>query len=167
MNDLPLTKKQILLHPVYCLAFGFGSGFAPKAPGTVGTLLAIPLYIALASLPFAVYVVATIVAMGVGIYLCGETARAIHKHDHPGIVWDEFVGFWIAMMALPANDWRAIVLGFALFRLFDIAKPWPVSIADKKVKGGLGIMLDDILAGVLAAIIGGLLWHLGLQYGVL
>lgn len=85
----------------------------------------------------------------IGIFLCGEAARELKVHDHPGIVWDEFVGFWITMIAVPVTGLN-ILLGFALFRLFDIWKPWPISWCDKHVHGGLGIMLDDVLAGVLA-----------------
>lgn len=138
-----------LTHPVHWLAFGFGSGLAPKAPGTFGTLAAVPLFLLLAQLPFSAYLVVVMLSALLGIYLCGKTAHDLNVHDHPGIVWDEFVGFWITMIAIPV-DLTTLVLGFALFRLFDIAKPWPIRWADKQVAGGLGIMLDDILAGVMA-----------------
>ncbi len=140
-----------LKNPVHLLAFGFGSGLSPKAPGTVGTIAAIPLYGLLQLLPLSYYLAALLAAALLGIYLCGKTARDLQVHDHPGIVWDEFVGFWLTMLAAPAG-WLWIVAGFLFFRLFDIWKPWPISWLDKSVEGGLGIMLDDILAGIYAAI---------------
>ncbi|NVJ49710.1 MAG: phosphatidylglycerophosphatase A [Gammaproteobacteria bacterium] len=158
----PVSKRKILTHPVYLLAFGFGSGLAPKAPGTFGTLVAIPVFWVLADLHLVWFLAAIVLMTAIGIYLCGETARALHLHDHPGIVWDEIVGYLIAMIPL-AKDWRAVVIGFILFRIFDIVKPFPIGLADKHVKGGLGIMLDDILAGIMAAIVGGVLWYYGLQ----
>ncbi|MFQ3229726.1 phosphatidylglycerophosphatase A [Reinekea sp.] len=139
-------------HWVHFLAFGFGSGAAPKAPGTFGTLMAIPLYLLLAQLPLWAYVVALVVSFAVGIYLCEQASKDMGVHDHGGIVWDEFVGFWIAMTALPFH-WAWILAGFVLFRIFDILKPWPISWLDKRVHGGLGIMIDDVLAGLFALII--------------
>jgi phosphatidylglycerophosphatase A len=158
MSSPPLTHRRILTHPVYCLAFGFGLGLSPKAPGTFGTLAAIPLYWLMADLPIILYGLLVILFTAVGVYLCGETARAMHKHDHPGIVWDEVVGFLITMFPL-SFDWRALILGFVLFRFFDIVKPWPIGVIDRGVKGGLGIMLDDIIAGVMAAIVSGVAWY--------
>jgi len=165
MSDA-LSKRQILTHPVYLMAFGFGSGLAPKAPGTFGTLVAVPLFWWLADFHWAVLVSCIIVMTAVGVFLCGETARALHKHDHPGIVWDEIVGYLIAMLPL-AKDWRAVVIGFILFRFFDIVKPFPIGLADRHVKGGLGIMLDDIIAGLMAALVGGLLWYYASVYQLL
>jgi phosphatidylglycerophosphatase A len=134
---------------VLLLAFGFGSGLAPKAPGTIGTLAAIPLYLLLAKLPLIGYVLVVLLSFMVGCWLCGEAAKQLGVHDFGGIVWDEFVGYWITMFAAPAG-WLWIALGFVLFRLFDIWKPWPIRLADKQVQGGLGIMLDDVLAGIYA-----------------
>lgn len=141
-----MTKKPHMSNPVHLLAFGFGSGLSPHAPGTAGTLVAVPLYLLLKSLSLPVYIGVVALACVVGIYLCGQTSKDLGVHDHSGIVWDEFCGFWITMLAAPAS-WIWIVPGFILFRLFDIWKPWPVSWADQKVSGGLGIMLDDIVAG--------------------
>ncbi len=90
-------------------------------------------------------------AFAIGVYLCGYTSRALGEHDHSGIVWDEFVGFWITMIAVPAT-WQWILAGFVLFRLFDIVKPWPVKVADAKMKGGFGIMFDDVLAALYALV---------------
>lgn len=144
--------QTVLKSPVHFLAFGFGSGLSPKAPGTVGTLAAIPLYLLLVQLPLTYYVLILVAATVAGVWLCGESARLLGVHDHGGIVWDEFVGFWLAMLMAPAG-WVWIVVGFALFRLFDIWKPWPIRVIDRQVEGGLGIMLDDILAGVYALVV--------------
>jgi len=132
------------------LAFGFGSGLSPKAPGTMGTLAAIPLWWLLAQLPLSTYLVVVLIAAVAGIVICGRAADRLGVHDHGGIVWDEFVGFWIAMAALPVT-WQSLILGFVLFRLFDILKPWPISWLDRRVSGGFGIMIDDVIAGIAAA----------------
>ncbi len=142
--------SYLLRHPIELLAFGFGSGLAPKAPGTFGTLAAVPFYIGLAHLSQPIYAAAILISFVVGIYLCGVAAKAQHCHDHPGIVWDEFVGYWITMFAAPIG-WSWIIAGFVLFRIFDILKPWPISWCDKKVHGGFGIMIDDVIAGIFAA----------------
>jgi phosphatidylglycerophosphatase A len=135
------------------LAFGLGSGAAPKAPGTFGTLAAVPIFIwLLQDLSTMAYLAVLVVTSLVGIYLCGKTSKDLGVHDHSGIVWDEFVGFWITMFLAPAG-WFYIVLGFVLFRLFDILKPWPISWVDKHVHGGFGIMFDDILAGLMSFVV--------------
>lgn len=148
-KNKPVNAKAILTNPIHCLAFGFGSGLAPKAPGTFGTLLAVPLYLLLNQYSLLVYAVVVLVAFIVGVYLCGKTADDLGVHDHSGIVWDEFVGFWITMFAVPAG-WLWLLSGFALFRLFDIWKPWPIKFFDEKMESGFGIMIDDVLAGVYA-----------------
>ena len=135
---------------VHWLAFGLGSGFAPKAPGTVGSAAAILLYLPLAELPLAVYCVIVVLAFVAGVWICGATSRQLGVHDHGGIVWDEFVGVWITLAAVPPTP-GGVLFGFLLFRLLDIVKPWPIKWADKKVHGGFGIMLDDAIAGILAA----------------
>ncbi len=144
-------NKKVLSSPVHFLAFGFGSGLAPFAPGTFGTLAAVPLYLLMQSLSLPLYLLVTAVVCVVGIWICGRSSELLGVHDHSGIVWDEFAGYFITMIAAPAG-WLWIVVGFALFRLFDIWKPWPISVLDKQVHGGLGIMVDDILAGVFALI---------------
>lgn len=140
-----------LTQPVQFLALGFGSGLAPKAPGTFGTLAAIPVFFLLTMLmPTPLHYAVAVIIMGLaGIYICGKTADDVGVHDHPAIVWDEFVGFFITMFMVPVS-WQSILLGFLLFRVFDILKPWPISYIDKKMTGGLGIMFDDVLAGVFA-----------------
>ena len=106
-------------------------------------------------------VLALALAFAAGVYLCGYTSKALGVHDHGAIVWDEFVGFWVTMIALPAA-WQWIIAGFVLFRLFDIVKPWPVKLADRKMKGGFGIMFDDLLAAVYAlAVLHGSMFLLG------
>ena len=134
------------------LAYGFGSGLSARAPGTMGTLAAIPIWYWMSGWPLASYVVGVYLAALVGIYICGRAAEKVGVHDPAGIVWDEFVGFWIAMSAVPPS-WLALAVGFGLFRLFDIVKPWPISWLDQNVDGGLGIMLDDIAAGLISALI--------------
>jgi phosphatidylglycerophosphatase A len=143
------TPLSLLKNPVHGLAFGFGSGLSPKAPGTAGTLMAIPLYLLFADLPLVHYFILMLVTFVVGVYLCHKTAADLGVHDHGGIVWDEFVGYWITMIAAPPG-WIWIVAGFVLFRIFDILKPWPISWLDKHVHGGFGIMIDDVLAGIMA-----------------
>jgi phosphatidylglycerophosphatase A len=144
-------RSDIWRNPVYLLAFGFGSGLAPKAPGTAGSALAVLLYLPMAQLPLPAYAGLIVLAFVAGIWICGKTAAAMGIHDDGGIVWDEFVGVWITLFMAPAG-WQWPLIGFLLFRVFDILKPWPVKWADKKVSGGLGIMLDDVLAGIMAAL---------------
>ncbi len=138
---------KYLLHPVYALALGFGTGCSKYAPGTVGTLVGVLLYLPLQFLFWPFYIAVVAALFVAGIYLCAETARALEVHDHPAIVWDEIVGY-LATMLLAPSGWVWVILGFLLFRLFDIVKPWPVSWADRHLEGGAGIMLDDLIAAV-------------------
>lgn len=148
MTKLP---KGFLSDPVNLAAFGFGSGCAPKAPGTFGTLAALAFYLLLSDLSLWLYLSVVLVSAILGIWICAHASQKLGVHDHGGIVWDEFVGYWITMIAAPAG-WFWIVWGFVLFRLFDIWKPQPIRYVDKRVHGGLGIMLDDIIAGVYALV---------------
>ncbi|NOU20533.1 MAG: phosphatidylglycerophosphatase A [Methyloglobulus sp.] len=147
-----LTPKQILSDQVLFLAFGFGSGLAKKAPGTCGTLAAVPLYLLIAQSGNLIYSLVTIVVTIAGIWICGQAADKLGEHDFGGIVWDEIAGYLITLWFIPFS-WLNVVLGFILFRSFDILKPWPIKVADKRVKGGFGIMLDDVLAGMLANLV--------------
>lgn len=150
------TKTQVpakmLLNPLHLLSLGFGSGLAPKMPGTIGTLIGVVLFVILPELDWQVYLAITVAGFLIGIFLCAYTAEVLGVHDHSGIVWDEIVGYFITMFMVP-KTWFWILLGFILFRIFDILKPWPISIADKKVSGGFGIMLDDVIAALFALII--------------
>ena len=152
--------SDLLTSPTLFLAFGFGSGLSPRAPGTVGTLMAVPLWLLLSQLSAPLYWSIILVAAILGIAICGAAAKQLQVHDHPGIVWDEFVGFWIVMPFVPQGPW-SLALGFLLFRFFDVIKPWPISLLDKKIGGGLGIMLDDVIAGIAAALVAVALNYLG------
>jgi phosphatidylglycerophosphatase A len=144
--------KVILTDPIHFLAFGFGSGLSPKAPGTVGTLVALPLVYGLMYLPLVGYLCCLLMLSLIGIYICGESAQRLNTHDHSGIVFDEFVGMAVTMTAVPMKlHWLA--LGFLLFRCFDIFKPWPIREADHRLSGGFGIMLDDIIAGIFSCVL--------------
>jgi len=147
-----LSVRQVFTHPVHLLAYGFGAGLAPKAPGTMGTLVAIPLYIFLSSLSPWLYATATLAAFIAGVFICGYTARRLGLEDPKSVVWDEVVGFLIAMAFVPLSIvW--IATGFVLFRLLDILKPWPIRWLDRHVKGGFGIMFDDAVAAVSVCIL--------------
>ena len=152
----PIPPSRVFGNPYCFLAFGFGSGLAPFAPGTFGTLAAIPIYWLLASWGTPLYAAVVLIMALAGIHICRRAEEILGVSDHPGIVWDEVVGYLVAMSLLPA-DWLSVLLGFLAFRLFDILKPWPIGWLDRTVGGGLGVMLDDVLAGVYA----GLLLFLG------
>jgi len=161
-KDVKLSNARVrpnLRNPVHLLAFGFGSGLSPKAPGTAGTVVALLIYLPMSQLSLPLYILATAVATLAGVWLCGATSRDLGVHDHGGIVWDEFAGFWITMIAAPAS-WLSLLLGFVLFRILDILKPWPIKWVDAKIHGGLGIMLDDVLAGIMAALCLQAIWIL-------
>jgi phosphatidylglycerophosphatase A len=121
----------------------------PFAPGTFGTLVAVPLYWLLMPLSLPYYLALVMLLLLAGIWLCHVTARDIGVHDHGGIVWDEIVGYLLTMAAAP-EGWLWMGLGFILFRFFDIVKPWPINLADRHVSGGFGIMLDDVIAALYA-----------------
>lgn len=139
-------------NPVHLLAFGLGSGAFPKAPGTMGTLAAVPFYLLIRPLPDWAYLLVVMVLFLLGIWLCGKVSRDLGVHDHAGIVWDEWVGFLFTLWLAPPG-WGWLLVGFLLFRLFDILKPWPIGWLDRRVSGGLGIMLDDLVAGLFAFLI--------------
>jgi phosphatidylglycerophosphatase A len=141
-----------LKKPANFAAFGFGSGCAPKAPGTAGTVVAVLLYLPLQYLPVYLYVLMLFLTFVLGVWLCGKASRELGVHDHGGIVWDEFVGYWITMFMAPSG-WGWILFGFVLFRLFDIWKPQPIRYVDRHMHGGLGIMIDDVLAGIYALLV--------------
>ncbi len=142
-----------LKNPFVLLATGLGSGLAPYAPGTVGSLLALPIWwFLLADLSLAQQLAFVVIATAISVWVVDRACRAAGVGDASAFVLDEFVGQWIALVAAPKSlIWVGV--GFALFRAFDIAKPWPVSWADRRLSGGLGVVLDDVLAGVLAAVV--------------
>jgi phosphatidylglycerophosphatase A len=145
-------KGLKLTNPIHLVAVGFGSGLANKAPGTFGTLAAIPFYYFMSFLSVESYIAIIVLSSALGIWICHITSRDMGAHDHKAIVWDEFVGYWITMLMVPFSIQWAIV-GFILFRFFDILKPYPISWLDKKVHGGFGIMIDDIVAGIFAGLV--------------
>ena len=138
---------KMLLNPVHFFSLGFGSGLAPKLPGTMGTLVGVLLFILMPEVSWIVYLIIIICGFLFGIFCCGYTARTLNIHDHHSIVWDEIIGYLITMFMVP-KEWMWILIGFILFRVFDILKPWPISFIDRRVGGGLGIMFDDLLAAL-------------------
>jgi phosphatidylglycerophosphatase A len=144
------VPARVLREPVHLLALGFGAGLAPVAPGTFGSIVGLAFALALAPLGFRVACVATGGAIVAGVWICGASAKRLGVHDHPAIVWDEVAGMMLTMLAAPGSWWGAFA-AFALFRLFDIWKPWPIREVDHGMRGGAGIMLDDILAAMMAA----------------
>ncbi len=151
-----VTARTIFSSPVHFLAFGFGSGLAPWAPGTAGTLVAVVLEWPLRSQGLEIRLLVAVLLFATGVWICGESSRRLGVHDHGGIVWDEIAGYFLTMLLAP-EGWQWSVLGFGLFRLFDIVKPWPIREIDHRLGGGLGIMVDDTLAAVFAGLI---LWGL-------
>lgn len=144
--------KILLLNPLHFLSFGFGSGFFPKMPGTIGTMIGVSIYICIPPLSWLPYLLVLIFSFLVGVFLCDYTSKVLGVHDHSAIVLDEIVGYLFTMFMVP-NTWFFVLAGFVLFRLFDILKPWPISFIDSRVKGGLGIMLDDVIAAMFSFII--------------
>jgi phosphatidylglycerophosphatase A len=144
--------RTVLSDPVHFLAFGFGTGLVPVAPGTAGSLPGLLLAYLTLSLGTEWRIGILIALIAVGIWLCGESARRIGVHDHPGIVWDEITGMYLTLLVVPPQivSW---LLAFLLFRLFDIWKPWPIRDLDHRLAGGAGIMLDDLVAAFYAAIL--------------
>ena len=167
-NDCPPlpANASLLDRAVYWLGIGLGSGLPRRAPGTWGSVGGLIVAIPLVSLGFVPFLIITILSCLIGIWICGRTSELMQGHDDPHIVWDEWAGIWITLLPFSymsvstASYWQdisqslsviALIIAFVLFRFFDIIKPPPIGWADKKVAGGLGIMLDDIIAGVMAA----------------
>lgn len=148
-----LTKpgwRFIWSRPEYALAFGFGAGLSPIAPGTVGTLVGYPLYLLLAAcLPPPGILAALAVLFALGCWWCDLTGKALGIADHRGIVWDEIVAMALVLCLVPPTA-IAWLLGFIAFRFFDIVKPWPIYSVDAYMENGLGVMLDDLLAALYA-----------------
>lgn len=153
---LTATQRRVLLsHPTGWIATALGAGLSPKAPGTVGSLVALlPWWFLLRDLPPGWYAAVLIAGFVLGVWACDAACKRLGVHDHGALVWDEVIGMWITLTAAPRSSlpWMAgyMLVGFALFRLFDIWKPWLVRAADRRVHGGFGVMLDDVIAGVYA-----------------
>jgi phosphatidylglycerophosphatase A len=149
----PAARSRLMASPAGWIATGFGSGLAPKAQGTVGSLAAILPWLCLWRMPLSLWLVVIVVAFAIGVWACDVAGRLIGVDDHRSLVWDEFVGQWIALLpALYVREWWAVFVGFVFFRAFDVRKPWPIGWFDARVKGGLGVMLDDVIAGIFAGI---------------
>lgn len=145
-------RRVALRTPAGFLAFGLGAGLSRFAPGTVGTVVAVPFAWLLMQMPPALYWAALAALFLLGVWLCGAASRMLGRHDPGNIVWDEMVGYWLTVALLPMT-WGWWLAGFVAFRLFDILKPWPIRRLERAVGGGLGIMLDDVLAAVYAMLI--------------
>ncbi len=152
MTISPMTErdgKPQWGNPIHLLAYGLGSGAAPRAPGSVGTLAAVPLWLLIRPLPDPLYLILVGALFLLGVWICGRTAGDLGLKDPGGIVFDEWVGLFMTLWMLPTG-WGWLLAGVLLFRLFDILKPWPIGWFDRRIGGGLGIMLDDLLAGLFA-----------------
>lgn len=150
MRETPL--QSVWKNPIHFVACGFGVGTIPIIPGTFGTLVGVVLYLMLVRLPLVAYLIITIILLIAGIYLCERTNRDLGTEDHPAAVWDEIASFPIVMIAIPFT-WYYLLMGFVLFRIFDIWKPWPIRWFDRNVHGGFGVMLDDVIAALFAWVI--------------
>ena len=150
-QDKQIKKIEFksLKDPVVLIALGLGSGLSPKAPGTAGTLVCVPLVLLLQDQSLLSYALITLFVTLLGIWICSYSSKKLGVHDHPAIVIDEVAGFLITMFAAP-NGWQWLLAGFILFRFFDAVKPWPISWIDKNIHGGFGIMLDDVVAGLVS-----------------
>ncbi|WP_426688880.1 phosphatidylglycerophosphatase A family protein [Rhodanobacter ginsengiterrae] len=154
-------RHALLAAPAGWLACGFGSGLAPVAQGTFGSLAALLPWLLLRELPLPLYVVVLLLGFGLGVWVCNVAGRALGVDDHRSLVWDEFIGLWITLIPLSIPtllphghmNWWMPVAGFVLFRLFDVWKPWPIRWLDRRMKGGFGVMIDDVIAGAFAGIV--------------
>ena len=163
MNAVKRPTIKMLLNPAHAISMGFGSGLSTFAPGTVGTLAAIPFYLlagytvgwSLAEPQNFIFLIS--IMFVVGCFCAHYTGKALGVSDHGAIVWDEVVGYFVTMFFVPYGTislfelWVWTIVGFFVFRFFDIFKPWPASWVDKNIKNGFGVMFDDVLAGVFAA----------------
>ncbi|WP_043695581.1 phosphatidylglycerophosphatase A [Luteibacter sp. 9133] len=149
----PADRRRLLASPWGWIACGFGSGLTPKAQGTFGSLAAIVPWLLLRELSVPAWLVIIALSFALGVWACEVAGRLLGVADHRSLVWDEFVGQWIALLPALLAPWWAVAAGFLLFRLFDVWKPWPIAWFDRRVKGGFGVMLDDVIAGIFAGIV--------------
>jgi phosphatidylglycerophosphatase A len=155
----PEQRRALLSSPAGWLACGFGSGLTPVAQGTFGSLAALLPWLMLRHLSMPFYLAVLVIGFAIGVWACDIAGRALGVDDHRSLVWDEFIGQWIALLPLMITallptygaTWWMLLAGFALFRLFDVWKPWPIRWFDQRVKGGMGVMIDDVIAGIFAA----------------
>ena len=146
-------KKYVqLTNPIHLLAVGLGSGMSSIMPGTMGSAMAIPLWLLFNGLQPYLYWVLIVVAFIFGCFLCQKTSDDTHTHDSGHIVWDEFVGMWITLFFIPQISVLWVAIAFVAFRVFDMAKPWPIRWFDKRVPGGFGIMVDDVIAAIFSSV---------------
>ena len=148
----PVKARTVFTDPVHFLAFGFGTGLAPFAPGTFGSIPGVLLFWLTLDLGLYAQLAIALTLAVAGIWICGESARRIGVHDHGGIVWDEIVGMYVTLFVAAASI-QGFVMAFVLFRVMDIVKPWPIRDLDHRIHGGLGIMLDDLVAALYAALL--------------
>lgn len=154
-------RRALLATPAGWLACGFGSGLTPVAQGTFGSLAALLPWLWLRELPLWICLIVLLGGFALGVWACDVAGRALGVEDHRSLVWDEFIGQWIALLPLQVSSllpaggfqWWMLALGFVLFRLFDVWKPWPIRWLDRRVKGGFGVMIDDVIAGVFAGVV--------------
>jgi phosphatidylglycerophosphatase A len=144
--------KFLLSHPAHFFALGFGSGLAPKAPGTFGTLIGLPLFWLISDFSLSAQLLYILILFIAGIYVCDKTGKDLGVADHSGIVWDEIAAIMLVLTIVPVT-WFWWILAFALFRLFDIWKPYPICYVDAKLKNGFGVMFDDLLAAIFAMLV--------------
>jgi len=168
MSDNSMSDKKILTDAqrriltssaAGWLACGFGSGLTPVAQGTFGSLAAILPWLLLRHLSLPLYVLVIVLGFALGVWACNVAGRALGVDDHRSLVWDEFIGQWIALIPALLAPWWAVVIGFVLFRLFDVWKPWPIRWLDRQLKGGMGVMIDDVVAGIFAAVVLAVVLH--------
>ncbi len=150
--EIPAIPDSVWTNPLHFIAFGFGSGTIPFAPGTFGTLFAIPFYLMAHVFSNLTYLFITLLVVLASILICEKVSRDVSVDDHQGMCLDEFAGFFVTMINAPYG-WQWVVLGFILFRVFDIWKPWPIRFFDKNLHGGFGMIFDDVLAGLYGFII--------------
>jgi phosphatidylglycerophosphatase A len=151
-KPIPPIPAAVWKNPLYFIAFGCGSGAIPFAPGTFATLAAIPFYLLMRPLPLLSYIMLVIVFCIFSAWVSDKISIETQTHDHPGLCIDEFAGFFVTMTYAPSG-WQWVLLGFILFRFFDIYKPWPICLIDETVHGGVGMVLDDVIAGFASCLI--------------
>ncbi|AKC60400.1 phosphatidylglycerophosphatase A [Blochmannia endosymbiont of Camponotus (Colobopsis) obliquus] len=148
-----IRKKIKLTNPYHLIATGFGIGMVPYMPGTLASLIAIVVWFFVSFLPYQLCFILFLLALILGLCSCHQTVKDIGIHDHRSIVWDEYIGMWCALIGVSINDWYCLIFSFLLFRVIDICKPWPIGWLDRVVKGGMGILIDDIVAGFFTSFI--------------